>query len=304
MFGRFWPDAGVPGNVRAVLACLGVGLLAAIVLPFRDLGIGTFLVLLAAGGVVLALQRQPPRRRSPSPAPRCACCWRRPCSCATRSGSWCCACWPAARSAWPALVNGRTLPAFVLAGVAWPLAALRGLPWLGRSLRGVTGMGTSAAALRTIVLSLLGVVVFGLLFASADAIFAEWVGALVPDLELDDFVLRGFITVAVGGVVLAATYLALNPPNVEPGVRPGASGRAPLRVAGAGAADRRRVPGVPRRPGLGHLRRPRVRREHHRSHLRRLRAPGLRPAHRGHRADAARRVGRRPQGAARPPRPT
>jgi two-component system, OmpR family, sensor histidine kinase BaeS len=58
------------------------------------------------------------------------------------------------------------------------------------------------------------------LFASADALFAEWAGAIVPDVELDSFVLRAFITVAVGGVVLAATYLGLNPPNVETGSGP------------------------------------------------------------------------------------
>ena len=103
------------------------------------------------------------------------------------------------------LANGRTLPTFVLVGIAWPLAGLRGLPWLGRSVRAVTGQGKSAAALRTVVWSLLGVVVFGLLFASADAVFAEWAGAVVPDLQLDSFVLRAFVTVAVGGVVLAAT---------------------------------------------------------------------------------------------------
>jgi hypothetical protein len=64
------------------------------------------------------------------------------------------------------------------------------------------------------------VVVFGLLFASADALFAEWVDAVVPDLELDTFVLRAFLTIAVGGMVLAAAYLALNPPRVEPGQGP------------------------------------------------------------------------------------
>lgn len=59
--------------------------------------------------------------------------------------------------------------------------------------------------MRTVVLSVLGVVVFGLLFASVDALFAKWVGTVVPDLRLDSFVLRAFLTVAVGGVVLAAT---------------------------------------------------------------------------------------------------
>ncbi|MFN4114819.1 MAG: sensor histidine kinase, partial [Sphingomonadaceae bacterium] len=53
LFGRFWPETTLPGNVRAVWWSLGVGLLAGIVLPFRDLGLGTFVVLLAAGGVVL-----------------------------------------------------------------------------------------------------------------------------------------------------------------------------------------------------------------------------------------------------------
>jgi two-component system sensor histidine kinase BaeS len=62
LFGRFWPDAGVPGSVRAVLYSLGVGLLAGVVLPFRDLGLGTWAVLLAAGGVIL---RFSVHRRSP-----------------------------------------------------------------------------------------------------------------------------------------------------------------------------------------------------------------------------------------------
>jgi hypothetical protein len=114
------------------------------------------------------------------------------------------------------LVHGRSLPAFVLGGLAWPLAGLRGLPWLGRSVQDVAGLGRNAAALRTAAWSLLALVVFGLLFASADAVFAEWAGALVPDLRVDTLVARAFLTVAVGGVVLAAAYLALNPPRVEP----------------------------------------------------------------------------------------
>jgi hypothetical protein len=114
------------------------------------------------------------------------------------------------------LVDGRSLVGFVLAGIAWPLAAIRGLPWLGRSLRPVAGLGRSVAAVRTVLLSLLGVVVFGLLFASADALFAEWTDAVVPDLDIESFVLRAFITAFVTGVVLAAAYVAVNPPRVDP----------------------------------------------------------------------------------------
>jgi signal transduction histidine kinase len=216
LFGTFWPDTGVPGNVRAVLYSLGVGLLAGMVLPFRDFGLGTFAVLLAGGGVILGFSVH---RRSAFTVACAALCVLLAATVVVRDADWIVVLCLLAGGALCVigLVKGRTLPAFVLAGIAWPLAGLRGLPWLGRSVRAVTGMGNSAAALRTVVWSLLGVVVFGLLFASADAVFAEWVGAVVPDLRLDSFVLRAFLTVAVGGVVLAATYLALNPPSVEPG---------------------------------------------------------------------------------------
>jgi two-component system sensor histidine kinase BaeS len=222
VFGRFWPDAGVPGDVRAVLCSVGVGLLAGIVLPFRDGGVGMFVVLLAAGGVLLRFSRH---RRSPYTL---ACAVLSALLAATvvvRDADWIVVLCILVGGvvALAALVAGRTLPSFVLAGIAWPLSALRGLPWLGRSMRGVPGRGNSAAALRTVAWSALAVVVFGLLFASADAVFAEWAGAVVPDLHLDTFVLRAFITVAVGGMVLAATYLAINPPRIDDGpgtVRP------------------------------------------------------------------------------------
>ena len=54
LLGSFWPDRAVPGRVSVLLGALGVGLLAAIVLPYRDAGIGTFLVLLAGGAVIMA----------------------------------------------------------------------------------------------------------------------------------------------------------------------------------------------------------------------------------------------------------
>ncbi|GAB2874521.1 DUF4153 domain-containing protein [Nocardioides pacificus] len=219
IFGSFWPESGRPAHLRAVLASLAVGVLAGLVLPDRDLGLALFLVLLAAGGVTLALSVN---RRSPFTLTCAGLCVLLAGTVVVRDADWIVVLCLLAGAAlcMAGLANGRTLPGFVLAGIAWPLAGLRGLPWLGRSLLVVRGMGSSAAALRTIVWSVLGVLVFGLLFASADAVFAGWVGALVPDLRVDTFVARVFTTVAVGGVVLAAAYLALNPPRVDLPERP------------------------------------------------------------------------------------
>jgi len=215
LFGTLWPEKDLPGNTRLLLACLAVGLLAGVILPFRELGLATSLVLLAAGATVFAAARN---RRDPFTLACAALCVPLAVVPTMRDAEWITALCVMAGGALclAGLVRGRTLPSFLLAGVAWPLAGLRGLPWLGRSLRGLTGSGNAPAMLRTAIWSVLAVVVFGLLFASADALFAEWASVLVPDVEIDTFVLRAFITVAVAGVVLAAAYLGLNPPRVEP----------------------------------------------------------------------------------------
>ena len=219
LFGSFWPEVNLPGRARPVLVALAVGVLAALVLPFRDLGLGTFVVLLAAGAAVLTFSVH---RRSPFTLTCAGLCALLALPVVLRDAEWiavlslltggvvCVA----------GLVNGRSVPSFVLAALSWPLAALRGLPWLGRSLRVLTGQRHNFAVIRTAAWSLLGLVVFSLLFSSADALFAEWAGAVVPDLHADTLVLRVFITVAVGGTVLAATYLAINPPNAEPSFGP------------------------------------------------------------------------------------
>ena len=54
LFGGFWPEQSVPATPRLVVGALVAGLVAALVLPFRAPGIGTFLVL-----VVVAAVRRP-----------------------------------------------------------------------------------------------------------------------------------------------------------------------------------------------------------------------------------------------------
>ena len=216
LMGGFWPDRGVPARVGLLLGSLGVGVLGGVVLPERSLGIGTVMVLLAAGGVVLAACKD---RRDPFTLACAGLCALLAVVPALRAAEWITVlCLLAGAATCVAgVTRGRTVPGFVVSGIAWPLAGLRGLPWLGRTLAVLPGLGHGAALLRTLVWSGLALVVFGALVVSADALVAEWVSALLPDLTIDTFVLRVFVATAAGGTVLAASYLALNPPRVERG---------------------------------------------------------------------------------------
>ncbi len=221
VFGDFWPERSLPGehsDIRVLLGALGVGVLAGIVLPYRDLGLGVFVVLVAAGGLVLAASRN---RRDPFTLACAALCLALASVVVVRDAEWIAVLCLLAGGGLCAvgLVRGRTVPAFVVSLISWPLSGLRGLPWLGRTLRIATGLGNKAALARTAALSVIGLVIFALLFASADALFAEWVGAVVPDLGSEDLALRAFVSFFVGGVVLAGGYLALNPPAMDRGPR-------------------------------------------------------------------------------------
>jgi len=222
LLGSFWPDRGVQARLGLLLGALGVGLLAALVLPYRDAGIGTFVVLVSGGVVVMAASA----RGNDAFTRACALiCVLLAATTALRDADWIIALsvMTGAIVTVCGVTGARTLAGFALSGISGPLAGLRGLPWLGRTLGRLSGGGSWPAVLRTAVWSAAGLLIFGLLFASADALFAEWADTLVPDLELESFVTRAFIGVAVGGVVLAAAYLALNPPRVDQpqdGVRP------------------------------------------------------------------------------------
>ncbi len=218
IFGDFWPERALPGNLRVLLGALSVGGLAGIVLPERDLGLGVFVVLISAGAVLLTSSRN---RRDPFTLTCAALCFALSTVVVIRDAEWIAVLCLQAGAGLCAvgLVRGRSVPTFLMSVVSWPLAGLRGLPWLGRTLRLVTGLGNKAAVARTALVSLVGLVVFALLFASADALFAEWVGAVVPDLGSEALALRMFVACFVGGVVLAGGYLALNPPAFGVGER-------------------------------------------------------------------------------------
>ena len=214
LFGRFWPERGLPSGLPTVLAAAAAGLLAGIALSFTAVGISWTLVALACGTAALLTAR---RRREP---------WTLACTGLalllvlpmTLLDAW----WiqmlglvVAAAVFLCGVTGARTMPGIVLSGLAWPLASLRGLPWFGRSLR-IAGTGArTPAVVRTTVWSLLGLGVFGAIFASASPVFGSWVDQLVPSLSFNDVVGRAFLACFVFAVTLGAAYLALNPADVE-----------------------------------------------------------------------------------------
>ncbi len=212
-FSSFWPDRGVPARTRVFVACVAIGVFAGLTLPFANPGLAAGLVLVAAGVLVLSISRF---RREWFTWACAVLCFGFAVMVVVRDAQWvvilgllASACLVVA-----ALTRARSILGMVLAAIAWPFSGLRGLPWLGRTLRAFGGGQRTVAVARTVVVSVLAVLVFGALFASGDAIVGSWVAAVVPDLP-GPLVLRVFVMVAVGGVVLAAAYLSLNPPVVE-----------------------------------------------------------------------------------------
>ena len=218
VFGKLWVDGKVPPRRWVLLACVAIGVFAGLSLPFSNIGLAATLTLVAAGVLVLVLTRH---RRSPFTWACAVLAFGFALVLTLRAAEWLAVLglMVSAVLVTAALTAGRSVFGMVVGAMAWPTAGVRGLPWLGRTIR-ASGGGTNAAAVtRTILLSVLGILVFGLLFASGDAIFGHWVSSVLPNVE-DSLALRLFVMVAVGGSVLAAAYLAINPPQVErPAVR-------------------------------------------------------------------------------------
>ncbi|UNX53512.1 DUF4173 domain-containing protein [Georgenia sp. TF02-10] len=220
---ELWPERGLTTAPRPLLASLAIGALAAVVLPDREVGLGALLVLLLSGALVLMTARY---RTRPWTHLSAYLSLALGALLVLRAAGWLAvlALLVVAVLVTTALTGAHRLPAMLAGAAAWPLSALRGLPLLGRTLTAMSSRTLLWPVLRTAAVSLVALVVFGGLFASGDAIFGSWVAHLVPDLAWDGLILRTFVLVVVAGTVLAACYLALNPPRVDrlalPAARP------------------------------------------------------------------------------------
>jgi two-component system sensor histidine kinase BaeS len=214
----YWPDAP-DRRPEVVAAAVGAGVLASIVLPNRDLGLGTALVAVAVVATVFfaGTTRSGARHWGRLDTLDGALVVLLLAPVFVRDAEWIAVlCLLAALAVTAVHTTKASSVLTVLATVvAVPLAMLRGLPWLGRTLKPRNRIHTWLPATRTVVVSVVLLLVFGALFVSADALFASWVDAITPNIDWRDLPARAVLATFVAVGTLAAAFVALAPPAVD-----------------------------------------------------------------------------------------
>lgn len=217
LFGQVWPDPRpVERHPRLAWAALVPALLAATVLFDAGVGLATTLVavMIAALGVAAV-----DRRLVRGDRPLALLILLLVITGVLTSASWAVALSWLAAALLLMITATRAVSVTGLVGsvVAASLAWLRGLPWLTRSLRlgGAVDRTLVGPVIRTVVAAGLLVLVFGGLFASADGVFAAWLSAIVPSIDLGTAPARVMIFLVVAAVALSLIFLAVLPADVE-----------------------------------------------------------------------------------------
>ncbi|MFE0603483.1 DUF4173 domain-containing protein [Streptomyces sp. NPDC058892] len=199
----------------ATLACVLVGGLAAAILLGDGMGPGLLLAVVPAAVAAYTAARVAGRRARP---------W---------TLAWVIGCLallavPALRdSAWPstlailaalllgalALHGSRTWPGVFLSPLGFADSTVSGIAWVAKGLRSRGGIGKDrwlpVAKAAAVAVALL--VLFGALFASADAAFADLLGGLIPDVSVEDGPIRLMLFVLGAVTAIAAARTAAAP---------------------------------------------------------------------------------------------
>lgn len=206
----FWAERRRPVAVSTLVGCAVVGVLGGVLLVDNQPGLGAAIVgLLVWAAAAPALVR----RRNVNDLITAALSITLFAVVAVRDAGWvvvlC-----ALVAAWTGVVavtSSRSAPAAVLAPLTWAAGTVRALPWVAKGLETHTGSrrGQLLVALRSVGITVGLLLVFGLLFASSDRVFAR----LMPRVDAD--LLPGQIVVGVLVAVVVATlaHLALAPPS-------------------------------------------------------------------------------------------
>ncbi|WP_435055237.1 DUF4153 domain-containing protein [Micromonospora aurantiaca (nom. illeg.)] len=114
-----------------------------------------------------------------------------------------------------AIIGGRLVRSVLFGLVATPFAALRGLPWVRRHITASPQEATVRKVTVSVVATVVVLVVFGSLLASADAAFSEALGSLVPEINLGTVFGWLFLAVVGGLIAVAALYTLAAPPDLS-----------------------------------------------------------------------------------------
>jgi uncharacterized protein DUF4153 len=235
-WGGHWPGPARPASPATVIALLVAAAIAALTIPLDRPGIGWFITAIA-GLAALIVARQvpyplpanvpPPLFTMTAPPPsRSRFGWAAATVALLGVGTVRDAGWLFVLCLATALLTGtlaaadpRTLRGMIRAAAMSPGAALRGLPWTIRGLAAIRRRGASRTSgvrvAATIGVSVALLVVFGALFASADATFANLIWSNTPDVSAPT-TFRWVFVFALAWIVLGGVaYLRSAPPNLS-----------------------------------------------------------------------------------------
>ncbi|HEV8559676.1 MAG TPA: DUF4173 domain-containing protein [Actinophytocola sp.] len=216
-----WPGPGTPAAPVVLGGAGAVGVVAASLVPVDRPGLGWLLAGIAVTVAMLAVRRGQPRPAEPSLARWL---WSGTALAllavgTVRASEWLFAlCVVGACAAGSlGLAGGRTAGGVLAALAAGPVAALRGLPWAAHGLAVLRRPANAVRLGRSVTLTVALVVVFGALFAGADAAFAHVLGMVLPTLDASSIVRWMLVFGVAAAVTLGACYLAAAPPDLDIG---------------------------------------------------------------------------------------
>jgi hypothetical protein len=232
---RSWPGPGRPASQVTLLSIAVAAVVAALSLPLDRAGLG-WLITAVAGTAALTVARAIPERRPAAlPAPLATgqvtgpgwdrYCWATATLALLAVGTFRSAGWlfalcvlVATLTATLALAGGRSMRAIAAGYLMGPFAALRALGWVARGLSQVRRPGGAASGVRivaTLAVSLVLLIVFGALFASADHAFADALSAVLPAINVGRVATWIFILGVTIPLLAGAAFLRAAPPELS-----------------------------------------------------------------------------------------
>ncbi len=206
----FWAQRRLPVTTRTLVLCTLAGVVGGALLVGHRPGLGAALV-----GVLVWAAAAPAmvRRRDVNDLATAALSIGLVAVVAVRDAAWVVVlCMLVA--AWTGVVavtSARSAPASALAPLTWAAGSVRAMPWVAKGFETLAGSrrGQLLGVVRSVGLTVGLLLVFGLLFASADRVFAS----LMPHVQAD--LLPGQLVVGalVALVAAALAHLALAPPS-------------------------------------------------------------------------------------------